>query len=271
MQHAVAALALLLQVSGAKSPAATHPTGGPSVRLDRANKAFSMGKTKASTDRDAILDALDEGLEPVRGCWADALKSHPRMQGTIVVIFTVLPDGSISRPVLSQDGVNNRTVDDCVVRRLGEMRVPLEDRTIRVVAPLVFDNGRTGDGEAPAGGKPGTGKEELQGEAAIDDVLAQRKPWLYVCYTDALKKDPSLGGGELTVDFSIEENGRVRTATISHTTLFSRVLEDCFVQRVRLLKFAPPESGRVTLSRTFTFTPGEKIRAPSRSHPHHAH
>ncbi|HVO29476.1 MAG TPA: AgmX/PglI C-terminal domain-containing protein [bacterium] len=251
-----AALALLLQV-GSATPAS------PSVKVDATDKGFSVAAAN-DTDRDRILAAVDDALNPVRECWGDELRSHPKMHGTLLVIFTVLPDGSVSRPVVSQDEIKNRMLSDCVSRHLGEMHVPIEDQTIRSVLPIVFSNGvaPAKKGDAVDGDdkkkKPGHGKPEPKNsEEAIDQVLEAKRDYLYTCYTKALKKDPDIQGS-LTMAFSVEENGTVRSGTISNSTIHSRDLEDCFVTRFKSIRFPPPDSGRLTLQRDFDFQPGVK-------------
>lgn len=251
-----AALALLLQVA---APA------GPSVQVDTADKGFAIaGATDAQ--RDVILKSVDDALGSVRECWADELKSHPKMHGTLLVIFTVLPDGSVSRPVVSQDEIKNRSVADCTTRYLGEMHVALDDQTIRSVVPIVFSNGaapkKGGAADALDGDegkrKPGHGKPlPRNSEEAVDGVLDAKREWLYTCYTKALKKDPDIQGS-MTMAFSVEQDGSVRTATISSSTIHSRDVEDCFVKRFKSMHFPAPDSGRLTLQRDFDFEPGAK-------------
>ena len=235
-------LALLL-AAGPNDHAAPPAKAAPAVRLDVADKSFSIA-TKSSGDHTVIVTALEHSIEAIRPCWATELKAHPRAQGSMSFAFSVLPDGSASRPILKSDTVHDKAVVDCATRALATMTVPLADQTVRIVAPLVFTNG-----SEPA---VATGAATADVDAAIDDILHKGRSMFDSCYSSAKRKDERVAG-TIDFDFTVEESGIVRSATISGGTLRSMSMNNCVANALRHLKFAPPAGGRVEIHRSMTF------------------
>jgi len=240
-------LALLLQVG--TQDLAPAPKVAAGVKLDTADKSFSIA-AKSTADHDLIVKALEGHLDAVKACWTKELAAHPRAHGTLSFAFSVLPDGSLSRPVLKSDSVNDKGLVDCASRAIAAINVPLQDQTVRVVAPFVFTNG-----SETAAAEPGASPTP-EGEAAIDDVLSKSHSVFNNCWVMAKKKD-SRAQGTVVVDFTVEESGIVRDATISGGTMRSMPMNDCVAKQFRRLKFPPPSGGRIQLQRTMTFPPAK--------------
>jgi TonB family protein len=238
-------LALLLQV-GTKDLAPEKKVAA-GVKLDVADKNFSVA-TKDADEQAAVVKALEHGLDGVRECWKIELESHPKAHGTVTLAFTILPDGSLSRPVLKSDTVNDKALVDCSTKTLGATTTQIADKTIRVVAPLVFTNGSE---NATTSGTVSP-KETPEGEAAVDQVLTKSRQEFNNCYSLAKRKDPR-AAGTIVIDFTIEENGSVREATISGGTMSSMPMNTCSAKAMRHMKFPPPPAGRAQFTRTLTF------------------
>ena len=226
--------------------------GTPSVRVDPGAPGIEIGDTAKPEDRDAILQAVDKGLAPVRACWKDALEKRSRLRGTVLVVFTVLPDGSVSRPVVKEDELNEKKTVDCLTKKLSELAVPLSDQTVRVVIPVSFRNGSDALPAPSAGGTPASESAVKDDLAAIDATLAGLNFRWGACHEKALRRDPSVYG-TLVVDFAVEENAQIRTATVSGGTIADHTMMECVIGSIKGTPFPRPQSGRVLVRRTFTF------------------
>ena len=242
MVAALLGLTFLLPGNGAHP----SPTPGPDVRLEVGDKLFEIA-TKKDADREAITHAIVGGLGPVRACWTRELTAHPKLSGQTVFVFTVLPDGSVSRPVVKQDDVRDETLADCAGKALHGIHVPLEDQTIRVVAPIRFEFGAS----AVKSDGPPSAPEGMEG---IEQQLAITERAVIGCWANETKRDPGLAG-TLEMTFTIEADGSVRTATASGGSMPSLRVKTCVVGLFKHTKFPAPSGGRTPMSRSYLFPP----------------
>lgn len=87
------------------------------------------------------------------------------------------------------------------------------------------------DDEASVEG--GLDRDQIQ--AVINRNIGQ----ITYCYEKGLQGQPNIGG-RVAIDFVIGTNGRVNTAKVAQTSLGSRVVENCMVQKLRSWKFPKP-------------------------------
>ncbi len=90
---------------------------------------------------------------------------------------------------------------------------------------------------------------------AIDLVMKQKTPVVRQCYTRELRRDPSLRG-KLVVRFVVGESGRVKYAAVRGSTLDSRIVEECVLEKIRTAEFPKPRGGTVIVSYPFSFSGG---------------
>lgn len=90
---------------------------------------------------------------------------------------------------------------------------------------------------------------------AIDLVMKQKSSVIRQCYTRELRRDPDLRG-KLVVRFVVGESGSVKYAAIRGSTLDSRIVEDCVLDKVRAATFPRPRGGTVIVSYPFNFSGG---------------
>ena len=76
----------------------------------------------------------------------------------------------------------------------------------------------------------------------IASVIQKNMGQIRFCYEQGLQTNPKLAG-RVAVDFTIGSNGGVSAAGLKSTTLYSKLVEDCILLRLRTWKFPLPEGG----------------------------
>lgn len=99
---------------------------------------------------------------------------------------------------------------------------------------------------------------EAAGEAnrsprVIGSIIRRHLAGIQNAYNSALKKNPTLGGGKITVRFTITAGGSVGSASIIQDTLNSPALSGSILSRIRSWRFPPVKSGSVTVVYPFVF------------------
>lgn len=111
--------------------------------------------------------------------------------------------------------------------------------------------GQAGYGSLSLVGSAGTGLVPLGKEAVIQGgldrdmiaaVINRNMGQVRFCYEQGLQSDPKLTG-RVAVNFTIGASGAVKTSSINNTTLNSKIVEDCIMNRLRSWKFPLPEGG----------------------------
>jgi hypothetical protein len=82
--------------------------------------------------------------------------------------------------------------------------------------------------------------ETLQGLSAdeIAATMAQNKGTLFKCYTQSLQKNSSYKG-DVSISFTIENNGRVSAADISSSQIDDADFKACLIDIVKRIEFKP--------------------------------
>lgn len=129
------------------------------------------------------------------------------------------------------------------------------------------------------GGRAGYGKISLVGgtsavslpldeEASIEGgldrdqiiaVINKNRGQIVYCYEKGLQAQPSIGG-RVAVDFVIGPAGRITTAKVAQSSLGSRMVENCMLQRMKTWQFPRPV-GNVNVDVLYPF---ELMRVSSR-------
>jgi TonB family protein len=94
---------------------------------------------------------------------------------------------------------------------------------------------------------PGGEGEEFSGtidKEAIRKVIRDNQRQIQACYEKALNKNPQLYG-KVTLQWDINESGRVSNAGVKSSSLKNSEVENCILSRLRLWKFPEAPSGTV--------------------------
>ena len=91
----------------------------------------------------------------------------------------------------------------------------------------------------------------------IASVIRRHLAGIQNAYNSALKKNPTLGSGKITVRFTITAGGSVGSASIIHDTLNSPALSGSILARIRSWRFPTVKSGSVTVVYPFVFVASE--------------
>lgn len=120
-------------------------------------------------------------------------------------------------------------------------------------------------GTAAAGyGRSGTATAEMGSPtivgrfdgSVIEQVIHRKMSQIRYCYHRDLAKDPTLSG-RVVIAFTIGEDGRVSTSTVTSSTLNHAPVESCVAARFFSARFPAPEAGAVKVTIPFRFAPGE--------------
>jgi TonB family protein len=103
---------------------------------------------------------------------------------------------------------------------------------------------------------------EAAGEAnrspsVIASVIRRHLAGIQNAYNSALKKNPNLGSGKITVRFTISADGAVTSASIVEDTLNCSPLSSSILGRIRSWRFPPVVSGNVSVVYPFVFVASE--------------
>ncbi len=103
---------------------------------------------------------------------------------------------------------------------------------------------------------------EAAGEAnrspqVIASIIRRHLAGIQNAYNSALKKNPTLGSGKITIRFTILADGSVGSAGIIEDTLNSPALSGSILSRVRSWRFPTVQSGSVTVVYPFVFVASE--------------
>jgi hypothetical protein len=100
-------------------------------------------------------------------------------------------------------------------------------------------------------------QEKLRSPQVIASYIRRHLIGIQNAYNSALKKNPNLGSGKITIRFTILASGSVSTVSIIQDTLSSPVLSSAILVRVRGWKFPRVEAGSVTVVYPFVFVASE--------------
>jgi TonB family protein len=93
--------------------------------------------------------------------------------------------------------------------------------------------------------------------SVIGGVIRRHLAGIQNAYNSALKKNPNLGSGKITVRFTITADGSVSSASIVSDTLGSSALSGSILSRIRSWRFPAIGSGSVTVVYPFVFVASE--------------
>ncbi|MEC7987640.1 MAG: AgmX/PglI C-terminal domain-containing protein [Myxococcota bacterium] len=86
----------------------------------------------------------------------------------------------------------------------------------------------------------------------IDAVIRKNLPQIRYCYKREQSKNPNIAG-KVVVKFVIAKDGSVSKTRIRSTTLSSKAVESCILNRIKRFHFPKPSDGIVIVSYPFSF------------------
>jgi hypothetical protein len=90
----------------------------------------------------------------------------------------------------------------------------------------------------------------------LSKTVHARAASIRACYENQLLASPSIAG-KLTVQWTVQQDGRVRGDKVTSDSLHAAPVSDCVLRAVRSMRFAPPEEGATcVVSWPFVFSPG---------------
>jgi len=90
-----------------------------------------------------IQEVVMRHLNQIRHCYQRQLATHPDLQGTVKIRFTIASDGSVSHAEVSRSSLQHPSVEDCLKDRFLRMRFPAPKGggIVTVAYPLTFATG----------------------------------------------------------------------------------------------------------------------------------
>ncbi len=116
----------------------------------------------------------------------------------------------------------------------------------------VASNIDTGPAAKPS--RRGKSGKAIRPQFEIEQVFQKNKSAIYTIYNRALRKDPSLQG-KVVIELTIAANGSVIKARIISSDLNNPKLEKKLIARVKLFRFKPGNTEKVTVKYPIDFLP----------------
>ncbi len=99
------------------------------------------------------------------------------------------------------------------------------------------------------------GRPQANGYCAREDierVVRRHTRGIQYCYERELQNDSELSG-RVTLNWTIDLDGRVQSASVTENSMGSRNVESCILAEARRMRFAEPDGGMCVVSFPFTF------------------
>ncbi len=124
--------------------------GGGSVGTGKKKKSKIVARVKAADiaevdgdiDKKAVARAIRKRSSAFQQCYENALKSNSKLQGKLVVEFTINTSGRVSDTRVIKDGLGSPAVARCVQSTLKRLRFPRpKDGEVSITNAFVFTPG----------------------------------------------------------------------------------------------------------------------------------
>ena len=92
-------------------------------------------------DRAAIKRIVEARRGAFRACYQRVLDRKPGLGGKVVTRFVIGSDGRVQRATISENGLHDDDVGDCVTRNLMSLQFPPKPPGGIVIYPFVFSPG----------------------------------------------------------------------------------------------------------------------------------
>lgn len=197
-------------------------------------------------DRAQLLAYFESARPEIRGCHHDAMRRGP-VTGRVTLELTLVPGGLVRAVRVVANTTGSRVLGACLARMVRRQLLlpgPTGGRvTFRVPIDLALDP------STPAAAPDPFSRVTLETpaedpERRIDVITVQRRLRAQAmtfrsCFERGVEVDPTLRGGELSLQISIDEAGRVAAVHASTTTLADSGVAACVEHVVRVMRFTP--------------------------------
>lgn len=118
--------------SSSQNTSAGHTTAQPN-RVPHAVKTGSL-------DKNSIRQVVNQNKATFKQCYEQMLQRQPMLKGRLVVSFVIAPSGDTTTVALKSSTLNNKQVEDCVLRAFATFKFPhpTGGGVVRVNYPLMF-------------------------------------------------------------------------------------------------------------------------------------
>lgn len=226
----------------------------------------SHPKKRKIVMKTGLLGSLNEGEA---GKKLSALIGDQKLnQALSSVDLITSPVSRRSRPSIKNSLPTNKNLADQKIAGIGGLkrreRMNLEKGEEVALAPLKGISSGNGSGKSGSGLGSGIsvrlkGRGTGSGNGSIDydaisRVVEQYKGGLIYLYNKELRENPTLKG-TVTVEFSIDESGRVIESRIVTSSMDYAPLEKALARRIRMWKFPHLYDGIIVVTYPFVFFP----------------
>jgi TonB family protein len=91
------------------------------VKSSYLNKSIALTAKKPRTSHE-VLKVVHSHMKTLQDCYRQELKNEPTLKGTIIVRFTVTPEGVVTNASLVSSTLNNLRLDSCILARICRRR-----------------------------------------------------------------------------------------------------------------------------------------------------
>lgn len=95
---------------------------------------------KGALSKDEVRHVLKRNNERIRYCYEQQLLKNPKLKGTASVRFVIVASGLVSTSELVSTTINNKNVEDCLVKAVSTFQFPKPkgNGSVTVTYPFTF-------------------------------------------------------------------------------------------------------------------------------------
>jgi outer membrane biosynthesis protein TonB len=128
-------------------------SSAPDTKREGASEVKEPGKSAPSTqeqaarregesadvDPGALALFVKERLKPIRSCYEEQLKLNPKLQGKVVVLFSIQPTGRVGEIGIEENTLGNEAVGSCICAVIGSWEFPFRPgEEVQIAYPFIF-------------------------------------------------------------------------------------------------------------------------------------
>ncbi len=116
--------------------------GTKKVKRIRASINLGGGRISGAMGGEVIRRVVKMNIRGVKYCYEKELKRNPKLQGKIVVLFTIGMNGFVKKAKIQATTMHNYNVESCIVRMVLRWRFPRPEKgSVTVSYPFIFTPG----------------------------------------------------------------------------------------------------------------------------------
>lgn len=212
------------------------------IRVVRLSKAGQVTPNKlGGLSKKSIRTTIRAHASAIRACYLNALKTNPKLQGRVIVSFTINAKGRTFLERIRKSSLQHKESERCILSAVRTMRFPkpIHGGVVRVNYPFTF--------------RPARSVRTKWNKDSIKQSIRKHQSAIQACYSSALRGRPGLRG-KVWVSFTIDAQGKTTLARISKSSLQHKSCERCIVSVIRNVRFPkPPRNGTLRITYPFAF------------------